>query len=412
MPGTELILPDNFVNDTMTIIHFITDKYPPSTGGLEIRTKRIAHAIAAKGYQVIVHILDHRHDHSYYNENGSGVTITLPFKDNSLLHASVFKSKLPEYVMDWEMWRFYFLTLSNTLSESIRKHPGARHILLSNFITRVGYTTALIAERFKLQHIASVVGSDFSRGLVNPYERTIFDFVMKQATIVVTLNNEHADVLSQLYPGIKIKVIHSAVDQKVLDSKWVFRRQNHIRLFSDGGYSYKKGTEALLYAFGKLADEGLHVQLTICGSTIAGQEAYWKDQIEMYQAKYPDRLFCHGYLSQDDLLAFALDHHIFCSPTIGEGCSNSRLLALNIGMPIVTTACGEIPDVAATASHVYTCMPGDTEAYCQVLREAVNAILNQSMEIDPLSTSTWNSYFTADRETADWMAVIAGLSGD
>ena len=110
-------------------------------------------------------------------------------------------------------------------------------------------------------------------------------------------------------------------------------------------------------------------------------------------------------MGQDQILNLMRQADIYCSATLGEGCSNARLQALALGMPMMTTRCGEMTDLAEGIGHVRLAEPGDLEGYKSGLRRMVAATLDGGIKVRPAVIRKWRARFHASEEIRAWSRV-------
>ncbi|HYM10672.1 MAG TPA: glycosyltransferase family 4 protein, partial [Bryobacterales bacterium] len=391
----------------MLVLHLVTYLFPPAQGGLEMRMLRLVRSLSQNGVKVIVHICAPPEEYDYGGATEvEGIEIRLTAGNRAIWEEPLAGSGWPKSLVAAERRRLDFLSLRSAIAREMTRFPDSKHVITSNFITTIGFLAATAAEDLGLPHIACVVGTDYSRGFRNPAERAVMGMVAAQATCVVTTNGEQERAIRRSFGARNVITIHSAVDAQALPYRWKRAKAGSVALFSDGGYSHKKGTQVLLWSFGKLREESLPVTLTICGNSHAGQQPYWRDLRSDYSARLGThvKFFDHVALPLVWDLMSASD--VYCSATLGEGCSAARVAALCMGMPIVTTRCGEMPDVAEGAGHVRLAAPGDATAYLAELRRASMDLLEGRLSVDSPRVEAWRAHFAPSRELGDWQALL------
>ena len=264
-----------------------------------------------------------------------------------------------------------------------------------------------MAEDLGIPHIACVVGTDFSRGFFGPSERYAFESAVVRTNCVVAFNREQARRIRLMAPDCRVEVIHPGIEQMSPFPPPSRPAPPLVSLFSDSGYSYKKGTQILLWAFSILVREGAPIELTICGGTSKKQEKYWQNLRSSFSEEFGGRVEFHDFLSLSEVGCYLSKASVYCSPTLGEGCSNARVAALCAGLPMVTTACGEMNDVASNVNHVYLVPPGDPDAYLSALRLACRDCLQGKLLVERAHVEEWRNYFTFQREVSQWEALLA-----
>jgi glycosyltransferase involved in cell wall biosynthesis len=369
----------------------------------------MAHALETPSRRVIVHIGGNSHPEAFYRVNiNEQLRLRFIGRQQGVLEEPLVESGGSLHYISLERARLDILSLRNSVAREVTGLPNDRHIIISNYVTGIGFQCAAVAEDLGLSHIACVVGTDFSRGFFEPSERYVFESTVSRATCVVTFNGEQARHIRATSPHARVELIHPGLDEMV-SPVTLKPTPCVVGLFSDCGYSYKKGTQILLQAFSALVQDGLPVELTVCGATFSKQETYW----EKLRAAFTER-FGTKVRFLDHLVSMEVDRHrsaadIYCSATLGEGCSGARVAALCAGLPIVSTECGEINDVARGTKHVYLAPPGDPEAYLSALRLACDHYLSGQLIVDQAAVKRWQKYFTFQRELSLWQDLLATL---
>lgn len=390
----------------MITLHLVTDNYPPTSGGLESRTKYLAYEFAKLGYKIFVHVLSGSYDYRFYNEQNKDVTLRLPYFENAIIDNSIKESTLSDYLVSSEDFRIKFLCLKNQLLKDINDSNNSKNAIISNFLTRAGYISHNVAEEIDISHIPMIVGTDFSRGFRNPMERMAIEMVLKNASGVVALNQEFERLAIGITKKKNVVTIHNSVPNMLQEHILRKGAKNVVNIISDGGYSHKKGTQILLLAFRRLCEQGFSIHLTICGEVVKDQSDFWNKQIALYLSDFPNNFSSLGLISQNEVVEQIMKADIYCSPTLGEGCSNARITSLCLGIPMVTTKCGEIVDIAQNVSHIYSSMPGDYEGYYEILKIAVSDFLNDKIQIDFEKIEQWKNHFSHSREMGQWETIL------
>jgi len=80
--------------------------------------------------------------------------------------------------------------------------------------------------------------------------------------------------------------------------------------------------------------------------TVVGPDLKYKNQIEsLFKTAQNVRLNIKGRQSQQAVFGYMANHHIFCVPSLQEALGVANLEAMNIGIPVVTSDAGGIPEV-------------------------------------------------------------------
>lgn len=390
----------------MKVLHFVTDQYAPSPGGLETRTRSVAERLSDLGYKVFIHILSAEHGYDFYNKGINNVTLYLPYFENQIIDESIRKSPMSDKFRTGEYFRTRFLCIKNQIQKELNRYPDSLHIVISNFLTNSGYISHLVAEALGLPHVASVVGTDFSRGLTNPVERFTIKEVLANAEAVITLNQQFETTAKRITKKDNVFTIHNS-SSLTEPERWS-KPKNRARLvlFSDCGYCHKKGSQILFESFRRLRLDGFDIMLRICGATNSEQLDFWNAKRTAYSLELGDCFIAMDYLEKTAVNTMILSSDIYCSATLGEGCSNARINALLLGIPMVTTNCGEISDIAADIAHVRVSEPGDVEGFYFKLRQAVIDTLENKINPEAKSIDRLKVYLSPSREIGQWVDVL------
>lgn len=323
----------------------------------------------------------------------------------------------PLYASTWvteqlllERDRLNFLVLRNQLRSRIAAQHAHAHLIISNYSLTVGYLAALVARELKIPHIAMVVGTDFSRGFRNAREKPTVEYVCRTAAGVVVRNREQATSLIAELGLERVFCIPTSFNPPDTIPHEL-RTTDRIVLFSDCGFSFKKGTGVLLDSFQTLLTEGYPVRLILYGDVAPDQMAYWKQRQQSIRERFPSHAEFPGYASQEAIHAALQFANIYCSATLGEGSSSSRIAAACLGLPIVTTRCGEIDDDFESVSHVRLSNVADAGDFLTQLRSMVEDVQQGRLRIDRSAVDRWRERFSTEREMSAWSALIGKVAG-
>jgi glycosyltransferase involved in cell wall biosynthesis len=125
-----------------------------------------------------------------------------------------------------------------------------------------------------------------------------------------------------------------------------------------------KGLAVLVEAFAKVRAEYDHAELVVVGAAKEGGPV--SRAIERYGLE-PHIRFVSG-VSDDELVALLRSAEIACVPSLYEGFSLPAVEAMAVGLPLVSTTGGAIPEVAGTDGETTLAVPpGDAPALAAAL---------------------------------------------
>lgn len=393
----------------MTVLHLVAHSAYPARGGMQESVLRIASGLAAEGLEVVVYALSETAEQADA-ERREGVRV-VPLGDRVQLLLEPYAGADSEALLEAETTRAQLMTLEHATAQEIAARPDARNLLLSFYASGPGFLAQHVACRLGLPHIASFRGTDFARDLTSVRGGSRVRFVAERADAVATTNGEQGRALAATFALRRPpRTIYNAV-AGVQRPLWTQPPlDGGVRLFSDVGLSGRKGTHLLIRAVIALADKGLPVSLTIVGGVFSHDSpAYWERLQAEALERHPGRFEFPGHVQREEIDERLRTAHLYCSATPSEGCSLSRIRALTLGVPIVTTRSGALSEVVVGADHVRLCPPGDVEALSAAIEAAVGDLLDGRSAPDPEIVGEWRSLFSPDRERREWREIIEAV---
>lgn len=381
--------------------HFVTPEYYPDRGGIQQSLRRIASSIisAYSGSLYAIYVLETK-----ANDNGN-----VHFVKNFMkkLTRPLSSSTYAESVKSYKQLRF--LSLESQVKYYLNRYPNFKHIIISFYASHTGFYSQMVASRFNLKHISSIRGSDFYVNFLNHTSFGSLEFVLEHANHIITTNNEQRDMLLSLYPRIlsnKLTTIHNALEGNV--PPFVNRHfpvsNQRLRLFTDSGFSYKKGTEQILDAFMRLFKEGENIELYIAGEIKEEEKNYWEKRIHSLKDICGQYFLPLGY--KEPIIPWLQNADIFLSASLSEGCSNSRILALCMGIPLISTDNGAIMDYPFSKTNVAFVPVGNSVMIAGCIREIYRRLSSGQGLLSTSEREERLQYFSLDRERTEWLLVI------
>lgn len=388
-------------------IHFVAKTFYPVKGGLEKSAHRITQSLSTiKGFQLHIYI--------------SGVKDFL-FKENNFISTHDLREFVLEPYSDrvikkepsvplGEENRVDVLILKNAILDNLNKYPDEYHVIVSFYASTTGFVCQMIADTLGLPHIASIRGSDFSRDLYSAEGLHAIDWVAKRASHIVTTNNEQQQMMGILFArNQNITTIYNAIEKEFSNVQWLHKKTDKIKLFSDSGFSFKKATHILLSTLEILISKQYPIQLHLVGEIEKVCEQYWKNLNIKVKTNQTENFIYYDYLNINDIPKMMLDCHIYVSSTLGEGCSNSRLQALSLGIPIVSTNTGELKDIVSLLGDnplLELCSPGNLAAFATGLEKMLHTLQTSDCKPDQQYIASIHKLFSLTKERTTWESVI------
>jgi glycosyltransferase involved in cell wall biosynthesis len=308
-----------------------------------------------------------------------------------------------------EETRADYLFLRNAIERRVREQPDRRHVIVSFYATAAGTTAQHVASSLGLPHVASFRGTDFELGIHRSGGSQRLRLVAENARQLLTTNREQARMLSAMFRVRRpVRTIHNALAGVAERPWWNPPEPRQVQLVADCGFSGRKATHLLLWAVENLVEKDMPVMLTVLGGIYHFEhKPYWERCRNEYKERYPENFHFPGRVSGEEVDRQLVTAHVYCSATLAEGCSISRIRALTTGIPIITTRCGAIPEVVERCGHVRLCAPGDWRELARGLEAMVGDILAGLVRPDRECVERWRRHFSTGRERQEWRDVIS-----
>lgn len=397
----------------MIHIHLVSNTFFIKAGGMEQSLQRIT-SLLSKIKDFKVHL---------YIRNGGNTKIKKSYCSSYKNLSSLKEVLLEPYeslVQDYQLYqyknreiaRIELLTLKNEIEKMKIRYKRDKHVIVSFYISSSGFFSQHVAMALDVPHITSVRGSDFSRDFYGFHNVEAVNFVLKHTKHVITTNNTQKNILSNFCPVEKITTVYNAAEKECFEKKWVIKKKSIIEIFSDNGFEYAKGSHILLKSFEALINKGYPICLRVFGKVESINKDYWEKAYKQLQNEYPHSFFYEGIANTKKIFKALLDSDIYCSPTLGEGCSNSRLKALSVGIPVVSTSCGEILDFFTDykTNFIRLAQSGEIDDFTKSLEKMILSIKRNALKRnDNRYFSLVDTMFSPEREKELWERIIRSI---
>jgi len=314
------------------IIIFSMSYYPRFVGGAEVALKEITDRINVNEYEF--HLVTLRYDSSFarYEKIGNvhvyriGYTQRNPsFKDLRALPLR-FNKVLYQFWAPCIGWWLHRKIKFQTVWAMMAHSSGVPANIFSFFLKIPLILT--LQEGDPTNHIEKQMR------IFGPLFTTVF----KRAS--------HIQVISQFLKEWAVKmgarkenieIIPNAVDGSTFTYRNEYRQRQIKRIITTSRLVPKNGTDILLRALALLPDT---FHLDVVG------DGYQKQELECLgqELGISHRVIFHGQKNQNEIVLLLKEAFIFCRPSRSEGLGNSFLEAMAVGVPVIATPVGGIPD--------------------------------------------------------------------
>jgi glycosyltransferase involved in cell wall biosynthesis len=215
----------------------------------------------------------------------------------------------------------------------------------------------LLAQLFSVPTLLHLHGSefrDFYEKECGPVRRRFIRYVLEHASTVIVLSDRLHAYVATTAPGAPLVTIHSFVNLKRLSEaeRVCVPRSSNTILFI-GLIGRRKGIYDLVRALPEVIKAVPEARLVAAGT---GEiDAVRRCARE---SGVDDRVLLPGWVSGFDKLRLLEEAALYVLPSHNEGVPLSILEAMTVGLPVIATPVGGIPDVLRDGEDGYLVPPG------------------------------------------------------
>lgn len=389
----------------MIIVHFCVESFDPTLGGMQESALRVMQLLADETeVRIIAYVIRAignaecpKEILKVVNIGARVNTLIAPLGERGSTHKAKEKARLEVFLV------------RNAIRHAVDERPKDKHVILSFFLSTAGFVAQHAATELCIPHVACSRGSDLGCNIFTQTGIATIEFVIKRAFKIITTNQEHRRFVQHICDRSDgVQVIYNSLPNHIRPI-WRRRDSNRVRLVSAVGYSVKKGTAILLESVSHLIDEGLPVNLDVFGPTEPG---CWGTLQQSYSARYGERMILQNMIDRKDIESLLVSKDIYCSASLSEGCSNATMLALGLGMPVVSTATGALVDLASGCQHVAITTVASVDEFTDALRRFARRTLEGTLCVNTTRLDTIVDRLSHKRERAEWLSVIGAAAGE
>ena len=222
------------------------------------------------------------------------------------------------------------------------------------------------------------------------------------ANCVRTINPEDKKCFPVLN-GIDITAFSPNIHTKVTREQLGFSEKDFVLVFS-GRVTPEKGVKELIDAIIKL-QKIPNIKLLIIGSPFYGEAKNGKEylqEVKQMTETIKDRIHFTGFIPYKDMPYYLKISDVAIIPSLWDDpCPNTVLEAQAMGLPIITTKRGGIPEEVTEEGAIL--LPTD-ENFVKSLRESILALYNDPQKRTRMGNANYvhSSYYNSTRYAEDF----------
>jgi glycosyltransferase involved in cell wall biosynthesis len=260
-------------------------------------------------------------------------------------------------------WRKLLVALTGWMRVVLRLHTLDAPLVHIQLSARASFwrkwVVCLLARLARRPYLLHVHGSEFADFYEEcpPAARRIVTAVLARATLVLALSEAWCATLQRISPQARIEVLMNAVPLPQPDGlPPPADREPNVLFF--GEIARHKGVFDLARAFARVAAELPGLRLVYAG-TGSGVEETRRLTRELALG---ERVEFTGWLEAERKRATLAGATIFVLPSYVEGMPMALLEAMSLGLPVIATPVGGVPEIVTHEVDGLLVPPGDSDA--------------------------------------------------
>ena len=191
--------------------------------------------------------------------------------------------------------------------------------------------------------------------------------LLKTAPEIIVDTNYVVDTIKRYTnPDLsKIHIIPQGIDERYF--RLSCSADSHT-IISVGAFSRRKGQMLLIKAFEKLCENDIEARLVICGN-IAEKDYYSEVENCVSHSSFKDRISLQANVMKDDLFQHFSKAKVFALHSQEESQGIVLAEAMAVGLPVVSTRVGGIPDVICDGKTGFLTEYGDIDAFADAMKK-------------------------------------------
>ncbi|MBI5252089.1 MAG: glycosyltransferase [Desulfomonile tiedjei] len=271
-------------------------------------------------------------------------------------------------------------------------------IFHSFFLYPTGYVSGLLAHRFRLPSIVTIVGNDIKKYTFSPEKAAVCRIGLENADRVVALSRDLVEMADAIAPvEEKSRIIYNSV--RVPDA---YRTRDSceggsFRIGCAGIFKYAKGLPYLFKALASLGKDR-DVTLELRGRLRESERGVFLEMLE--RTGIGQRVVLLEPLEHNKIPDWLRTLDLFVLPSVSEGCPNILMEAMASGIPSVATRTGAVQELIEDGVSGLTVPWGDSASLATAISEMMDNP-DKAWQMGSAARIRMQA-FSADREFVAW----------
>jgi glycosyltransferase involved in cell wall biosynthesis len=261
--------------------------------------------------------------------------------------------------------RYLIRHLYEFVGIAIRMRPKILHLpVTSGLAFWKSALLILLGKIFRMKTVTHLHGGMFDQYYRkrSPVMKKLIGWVFHQADVVIALSKRWKRFLfEEVRPDLQVEVVSNTIDllfaQAIEQGIDISQRQEKDILFL-GSLGHRKGVFDILEAIPLVCDKHPDARFLFAGEEEIRGEKSHIDQVRR-EKQLGDNIQFLGMVTGREKLELFQRCMIYILPSYGENLPYSLLEAMAVGLPVITTPVGAIPEVVEDGHHGYIIEPGD-----------------------------------------------------
>lgn len=363
-------------------ITWITSRHHPDHGGMALSSARLVNGLKDRGHRVeVIHISGSNHEehHGRYFHTSAVAGFNAPFEPEGLFQAVNAHSLLVGF--------------------------GGGH---------AGYLATLWARWLSTRSLVLLRGNDFDRVIHDPRRGWMIHYILDHADCISAVSQEMGRRVRLLRSHKPVIYTPNGIDP----AEWTFFEGERHKALQWKGERSLPG-RPIAGVFGQLKKKkGLETALEAFVCCGLDQEAHLmtvgdvpQDMKDSLAATCPQAWIGVDFVDRRDLPVYYAAADVVFIPSLYDGMPNVLLEAMSLGIAVVASRAGGMPDVVRDRENGFLFEPGNAVQAASALRRAFALTVPERQALIARARRTIEEGFTARQEGDVLESTLLGLEG-